>query len=417
MKTQTPASADRESRKNSPRRIDRSIVIVAAMAAIGVLLISLVQMTTVSAREAQRREERRRRIANMSADERDQLERKSKRFFEDFDEQKRESLRELHQGLESAENAEALRKTLTRYNKWLATLSPYERDELRDKLDNAASTDSRLQIISDAKAYQDRQKWLRSLPRSDRERLKKLDEKSAEYEQAIQEIRSRQEEQLAKGESQSPVPRSRGRFGSRSRSGPRLASADLDAALGMILANMNLSESQRTELSEVSEIRRRVRILHEAAKMHDVPEGAPQQGFLDDESLKTLIQASKLKPELKKKLVSSADSAGGRWGILRMLFGSTMREMFARNSRPSDEELSKFVETMSARDRAQLIRYRGDELQRWLEFKYNNQRRASAYRDNRELFKTLGKLPGWKWYPPKRSGGPGRTGRRANRGG
>jgi hypothetical protein len=72
----------------------------------------------------------RREIAQMTPAQRTQLDRNYRLFLE-MSPESQQRYRELHQQLQAAENAEALRITLDRYRNWLKTLSPFQREELR----------------------------------------------------------------------------------------------------------------------------------------------------------------------------------------------------------------------------------------------------------------------------------------------
>jgi len=72
----------------------------------------------------------RREIEQMTPAQRAQLDRNYRAFLE-MSPETQQRYRELHQQLQVAKNAEALRVTLDRYRNWLKTLSPFQREELR----------------------------------------------------------------------------------------------------------------------------------------------------------------------------------------------------------------------------------------------------------------------------------------------
>lgn len=415
MKTPNP-----NPRKKRSLKIDRSYVIVASMIAVGVLLAFTAKLTSVSAREEEAYKTGRDRIGNMSADERERLKLKAKLFLDKFDDKKRQSYRKLHSQLEDDENSESLKKTLGRYNAWLATLSPYRREELREKLSKAPSPKEQREVIVEAQKKQEYDKWYRSLSDRDRGRLRFVKDDPVRRESLEMEIRAEQERRAATGESVSPpVRRSRSRSGSGSSL--RLNSETLEAILQEVAAKLNVPKTTKHTWETMPDFRRHINILHAAVKQCREPKGVPNPSFLNDASLKSMVIKSSLDSQSISRIIGYVDGRSQRWGILKILVGSTMSEMFSGRKKPTEEELSKFLEEMDAKNRAQIMRFRGDELKRWLEFKFNQKLREGSHQEMREFLKSLNDLPEWKWGQRSQGGsrsGPGnRTGRKPTRGG
>lgn len=91
----------------------------------------LAAMAALAARAAETEEQRAQRLQNMTAQEKESLLSKKERF-DKLEQDERDRLRALHRAIEATPNAPELEKTLDRYHAWLATLSPVQRDDLRD---------------------------------------------------------------------------------------------------------------------------------------------------------------------------------------------------------------------------------------------------------------------------------------------
>jgi hypothetical protein len=101
-----------------------------ARAAIGAILCCVLS-TVGSAAETEA--ERAERLKSMTAEQKEELLRKKARFDKlDGGEAERERLRTLHASIEASDNNTELQETLKRYHAWLGTLSPIDRDDIRD---------------------------------------------------------------------------------------------------------------------------------------------------------------------------------------------------------------------------------------------------------------------------------------------
>jgi hypothetical protein len=76
------------------------------------------------------------RLEKLSPEEKEAL-LKKKRRFDDLSEPEKSQLRELHRGIMSDADAEALSETVVRYNRWLRSLDPPQRADLLDIRDPA----------------------------------------------------------------------------------------------------------------------------------------------------------------------------------------------------------------------------------------------------------------------------------------
>jgi hypothetical protein len=77
------------------------------------------------------------RLQEMTAEQKEDLRRKKNRFDE-LQADEKQNLRELHKSITTDTNAKELSETVTRYNRWLASLDPTEKSLLLDIKDPAA---------------------------------------------------------------------------------------------------------------------------------------------------------------------------------------------------------------------------------------------------------------------------------------
>ncbi len=97
--------------------------------------------------------DQRARLETMSAEEKEQLQRKKERF-EALSEAEQKRLRELHAEVASAPESDELLAVMTRYNEWLKTLSSAVRAELL-----SLPPDERIKRIKEIKQDQERQRF------------------------------------------------------------------------------------------------------------------------------------------------------------------------------------------------------------------------------------------------------------------
>jgi hypothetical protein len=115
--------------------------------------------------EADSLPERRAGVAARSSTEKDHLRQQYKKFTQDLSPEQRQHLRDFHEQLSSADEADALRRTMRGYQDWLRTLSLSERSELMKLSGQPARKADRVEELSplspaDAAAVE---KWLRRL--------------------------------------------------------------------------------------------------------------------------------------------------------------------------------------------------------------------------------------------------------------
>lgn len=91
----------------------------------------------------------RREIEQMTPAQRAQLDR-NERLFQEMSPAEQQRYRDLHRQLQTAKDADALRLTLDRYRSWLKSLSPFDREELR-QIDDL---DQRVEFVRKLKAQQ-----------------------------------------------------------------------------------------------------------------------------------------------------------------------------------------------------------------------------------------------------------------------
>ena len=110
-------------------------------------------------RDPQHNERNRQRIAAMSAADRAHLEYQFERW-RNLSEAERDRYRKLHHDLQrSAETGDDLRHAMQAYGEWLKSLSPWQKDELR----NAPSAEARLQLVRQFKTEQEQRAQARLL--------------------------------------------------------------------------------------------------------------------------------------------------------------------------------------------------------------------------------------------------------------
>jgi hypothetical protein len=108
------------------------------------------------------------RLRQLTVEQKDELLSKKKRYDQLAAEEK-DRLHGLHVSIESAANSRELLQTLERYHAWLATLSPAQRDELRD-----LSADKRIERIRELLKQQEAQRFqafVGNLGESDRQAI------------------------------------------------------------------------------------------------------------------------------------------------------------------------------------------------------------------------------------------------------
>ena len=117
------------------------------------LLLAILLTAPVKLRAADSYAEQRARLEAMSAEEKEQLQRKKERF-EALSESERNRLRELHSAVASVPESDELLAVMTRYNEWLKTLSSAVRAELL-----SLPADQRIKRIKELKQEHERQRF------------------------------------------------------------------------------------------------------------------------------------------------------------------------------------------------------------------------------------------------------------------
>jgi hypothetical protein len=149
---------------------------------IGAALLALAMTTVVRAAESDA--ERAARLQQMTAEQREVLLSKKKRFDEIKDEAFKDRLRRLHASIEADPNSNELQQTLDRYHAWLGTLSSGQRAELL-----TLPADKRIERIKELLKQQETQRFqafVGNLPDADRQAIFKwLGEFVAQHEAEI----------------------------------------------------------------------------------------------------------------------------------------------------------------------------------------------------------------------------------------
>ncbi|GAB4153921.1 MAG: hypothetical protein Tsb009_30430 [Planctomycetaceae bacterium] len=381
--------------RSGRQSVDAPLVILAIAVVIGLLLVLFVQKQYVAARENQRLQQNRQRIAQMSERERERTRRKAKQYFEELNEDDRQAFREFHKNLQSADDSQELKETLNRFNKWLSSLTSFQLESLREKLRKAKSATDRRKIVEEAKRKTDFEKWVRELPRFDRERLERARRNPSEFQRLVAEIREEQQRRLVTGESSSATSFRRG-MRSRGNLGPHLNSHDLDLVLKRMSSKLNYSASRKQSLQNQSPVLRHLQILTDAVRLETE---SPGKNFLKDSDLLPLLDRADIPSELKSRLnriaSSNSDPRRSEYDLLRLVVRSVMFEQFSRYQKPDNAELVRFSQQLSREDRQLVMKYRGEDQRRLLEYKYMQKQRYKSFNEFRTLFKLLAKIPGF----------------------
>jgi hypothetical protein len=96
----------------------------------------------------------RQRLERMTAEDRENLRRRSERFYEKLSPQEQQRLRDLHEQLGAHPNEQRLRDVLSRYTQWLRTLSAADRSKLL-----ALPADERIARIKELKQEQETRRF------------------------------------------------------------------------------------------------------------------------------------------------------------------------------------------------------------------------------------------------------------------
>jgi hypothetical protein len=109
------------------------------------------------------------RLKEMTPDQKELL-RRNKVQFDGLGAEEQQRLRELHLAITTDSNAKALADTVTRYNRWLATLDPTDRDKLLDMKDPAQKI-ARIKELMQQQEKRRFDQYFANLPEEDRKTI------------------------------------------------------------------------------------------------------------------------------------------------------------------------------------------------------------------------------------------------------
>ena len=263
----------------------------------------------------------RRQIEQMSPGQRDRLE-ENLRQFQHMSESERDTLRALDRQIAEAPDADQLRGTLAQYERWLATLSPFQRQQLRNTRDLKA----RLELAREFKRQQ---------------------------------------------AGQSPDPHDlAGDFPPAEllpelETMPPLKPAELNAMLEAAAKHLGFSEA---ELQDLTPLKRNLYVLNRA--VHRAEEGRPGPGsffrWLDDELMAAMLEALP-EGEFRRAttLLGSIKEVKQRTLAASILDAARRQIQHEVTRRMSREELSRLWRQLTPEERRLLERLNPEEKRRW----------------------------------------------------
>lgn len=300
---------------------------------------------TIDRAEAQQRRER---IAAMSAAQRQQLQRNWS-AFQALPPERRRDYRVLHDQLrDDQQRGGKLSAVMDRYSAWLATLDPWQRDELRNETD----PDQRLALVRKFKAEQE-------------------------------ESQSHGREMLPTGMG-SPFS---GWFLSRI---PALDEADLEAVMQVAAGSLPLSNQERAALRQLTPAQRHARILVHALRQQ-ADRSSRRLAWPDDNTAAKMATVVK-NEEARRWLESSRMSSDQR---RYMLFGRILKSIFvemnevAQTLKPPRDQLEAFIRNVDPRERDELLKLPHQEARHRLLYLYLIEQQPEEFREYAELKKLL----------------------------
>lgn len=318
-------------------------------------------------------DQRRAAIRDMEPSEQERLRRNFERFS-DLPKAEQERLRNLHEAIEREPNADELRAVMNRYFEWLKTLSALELEELKN-----LTPEDRIKRIAEIRREEARQEeernefltgsrgeWIRRIMESQGKRALTPDDLQGLF-RWIEEVAPKYKARFLESLPEDRRQQARDELESAGRSGRE------QDVLGVLWLNWQMTHPG--ELPPMSE--------EELKSLRDK---------LTEETQRWLAE----KPEEEQRNVVT--------GWIRFL---VMQKFAFRRGGPrfqpaSDEELAKFLDTVSPDEKSRLLSLPGDEMRRQLMWSYMRSKMPempSFYR------------PGGRSRPGSRSGfGPRRDG-------
>jgi len=340
---------------NRTPRVDLGMIALLVLLLCGI--VAVMRMPALFGGAGWRTEEfrtNRNKIKQMTQAQRDRIRRSSERFHNEMTEEQRREMRTLHEKLQNAPDSNRLKAVLTRYNEWLASLSPYQREELRDDLRNAESTEKKRKIIEDLKEEIERKRDDERILQSVDHRMRRAYERESDPEKK-REMMKRFREIYT--------------YRRRPDYRPRFDTEVLDAVVDVIAGQLMWTQQQKAELQTLPRSHQRLRIMLAAMKEHSRRRRDRMPGLLSDDDLKTPIETEIQDPRIRKTLLQEAEDGRGRYSILYRIKNSIYDERRRERSDPTDEQLSAFFQSLSIKKQDELMQRPGREkidlLERW----------------------------------------------------
>lgn len=345
--------------------LDWRMLVLTACVAIGTAGLFLVpRLLGSGARQTAEYQANRERIKNMTAIERERVLRRADRFF-DMSEEEQSRIRNLHKDLQNDPEAEKLRAVMTRYNEWLASLSVYEREDLRSKLRKAKSPAEMSQLIAQTKEQKEVE---REVPRSVRTAWRK--------------------ERDPKKWTKMPDP---------------LDPGQLDTVTAFLEGRLQLTDRQKSELQSLPAHRRHVRVATMAMEKHNEQRFPGRSRILDDSALRPHVEREIQDDALRKRLLTAMQSRWFRHGFMFLVARSIFAERRTVRGEPTDQELEEFVKSLDEEKQKELMRSRGSDHRRTLErMYYNGGEDSKEFEEFRNQWTRLM----WRRFPRKKSSRP-----------
>ncbi len=302
-------------------------------------------------------EPNRRTIEKMTPAQRTRLERNYKRFL-NMSPREQQRYRELHRRLQDDLDADQLRETMLRYRNWLKTLSPFQRQQLKETTGIA----DRLELVRQFKHEQ--------------------------------EVHLRPEE-----------------------SAPQLGRENLARLMTVIEEELPPSAVNRNQLAALPLVLRHLKVLAESMRGTSSPRRfrPNMRGWPESRLLEKLSQAIPPEDDFLKRIESMKFDEDRRRVLVSNMFDELRREWqdFVASERPSPEALTAFREQLDPREREELNNLSRSERQRRLMNHYIAKRRQDLLKDSPELRMLFSQMSPRVFQRPPRGPrpGPGRGGR------
>lgn len=338
-------------------------------------------------------EANRRKIESMSRERRNRLQRNYEQFLA-LSESDRDKFRELHRAVEDdARQGGNLRAVLERYNGWLKTLLPFQREELR-KQDPAA----RMTLISQYMEEQRHERWVRSLP--ERHQYALLRERNDPEKRKDLELRFRREQERTQSGRASVVPGSMTTYwGSSSQRDLKLCRDDFEAVMSAVESSVKLPEEDLQKLKSATKAQRYLLVLLRAVKQPSgQPESRDQLNWPDDALLDQTI-AKISRDSVRERIELEEQPEGRRLLMARLIVRRFLSEWWEQNA-PDEEELREFFENLDPGEQDRITNLTGWWQKRTLTRRYFEEHPPAYSDEYREFWgtafmRTLRRLSGY----------------------